>query len=283
MCVVSFACQLSHLSDTDLPHLHALNAAVERIWLPELERQWPELGPLQHAIKVQRNTGTGGCFPLHVDSDLQFSSRILSSVLYLNPDWQTVDGGQLVLYPFPFDRVFVSPTSDRLVLFSSPRMLHRVLPSYVPDRTCLTIWVSHTAPASRRNAQPSISRAPPPRPSASATEETVLAYLLHPSHRLHLARLFYSAEWRASLFESHAPSDARAQLILAHEHDTRRLRQYFEAFLPLLVPGVLFPFAPTGSRADWWRRFTDQCEQSPWFPLSGSHPDPSITIATSAA
>lgn len=256
--------QLSHLSDTDLPHLHALNTAVERAWLPELVRQWPELGVVRHAIKVQCNTGTGGCFPLHVDSDLQYSSRILSSVLYLNPTWQPADGGELVLYPFPFERVVVPPISDRLVMFSSPGMLHRVLPSHVPDRTCLTIWVSQTMP--HRVAQPAVPHAPPPRPSASANEDTVLAYLLHPFHRPHVARLFHSAEWTASLLESHAPSDARARLITAHEHDIRRLRQYFEAFLPLLVPGVLFPFAPTGARADWWRRHLGQCEPPIWFP-----------------
>jgi hypothetical protein len=35
------------------------------------------------------------------------------------------DGGELRLYPFPEAPVDVEPRNDRLVLFSSPRMLHR--------------------------------------------------------------------------------------------------------------------------------------------------------------
>lgn len=48
----------------------------------------------RHSIKVQLNQGARGCFPIHVDSDLQYSGRILSSILYLN-DWKEADGGEV--------------------------------------------------------------------------------------------------------------------------------------------------------------------------------------------
>jgi hypothetical protein len=52
-------------------------------------------------------------------------------------------GGQLRLYPWPAGPpVDLEPRFNRLVLFSSARMVHRVLPSRRPGRACFTIWLS---------------------------------------------------------------------------------------------------------------------------------------------
>lgn len=60
----------------------------------------------------------------------------------VRPGWQPSDGGELRVYPWPQGGpVDIAPLEDRLVLFSSQRMLHRVLPS-ATDRCCFTIWLS---------------------------------------------------------------------------------------------------------------------------------------------
>ena len=69
--------------------------------------------------------GGGGCFPLHYDSDEQVDGRRVTAIFYLNSGWQASHGGHLQLFPFPDPPVQVEPLADRLVLFSSCRMLHR--------------------------------------------------------------------------------------------------------------------------------------------------------------
>ncbi|DBA97947.1 TPA: hypothetical protein ACH3X3_012789 [Trebouxia sp. C0006] len=87
----------------------------------------PQLRLDSQAIKLQCNAGKGGCFPLHYDSDEQVDGRRVTAIFYLNTDWQPSHGGQLQLFPFPDSPVEIAPIADRLVLFSSCRMLHRYL------------------------------------------------------------------------------------------------------------------------------------------------------------
>ena len=75
------------------------------------------------------SAGDGSCFPLHYDSDETVDNRRITAILYLNPDWQQGDGGELKLYPWPHEPVTVEPLHNRLLLFSTCRMLHRSTPS----------------------------------------------------------------------------------------------------------------------------------------------------------
>jgi hypothetical protein len=93
------------------------------------------------AIKLQRNAGDGACFPIHTDTDAAVDGRRVTAIWYLNPGWRPEHGGQLRLYPFPAAPLDIDPLNDRLVLFSSRRMLHRVLPAH-HERYCFTIWLS---------------------------------------------------------------------------------------------------------------------------------------------
>ncbi|KAK3263650.1 hypothetical protein CYMTET_27559 [Cymbomonas tetramitiformis] len=93
------------------------------------------------ALKLQLNEGRGGSFPLHFDSDRELDGRQVTAIVYLNDGWTAEAGGQLRLYPFPEPPVTIEPLFDRLVLFSSPNMLHRVLPS-ATRRLCFTVWLS---------------------------------------------------------------------------------------------------------------------------------------------
>lgn len=71
------------------------------------------------------SAGDESCFPLHYDSDETVDNRRITAILYLNPDWEQGDGGELKLYPWPREPVTVEPLHNRLLLFSTCRMLHR--------------------------------------------------------------------------------------------------------------------------------------------------------------
>lgn len=68
--------------------------------------------------------------------------RQVSSILYLNQDWQDSYGGHLRLYKTPdsdTDYLDISPINGRLVVFLSDTFYHEVLPA-TQDRISLTGW-----------------------------------------------------------------------------------------------------------------------------------------------
>ena len=98
----------------------------------------------------------------------------------------------------------MAPVLDRLVLFSSPHMLHRVLPCHRP-RTCLSMWFS------------SASSPPPPPPLPTRLAHTPLHELLRRHEmRKHLAKAFYAEQWAQSIVDSHPDTDARTAAIQTH-------------------------------------------------------------------
>ncbi len=76
---------------------------------------------------------------MHYDSDESVDSRRITAILYLNPDWQRGDGGELKLYPWPHDPVTVEPLNNRLLLFSTCRMLHRSASTPLPCFQCACV------------------------------------------------------------------------------------------------------------------------------------------------
>ena len=84
----------------------------------------------------------GGAYLRHLD---QFSygtnakSRQLSSILYLNTNWQADDGGELRLYLDENDYIYIFPTADKLVLFLSANFWHEVRPAK-RERASITGW-----------------------------------------------------------------------------------------------------------------------------------------------
>lgn len=125
-----------------VPELDALfhsTALLEALstHLPDYELQFSTSG---RTLKLQRNAGSGGCFPCHYDNPGTPNKRKLTCLLYLNDSWQPGDGGEVQLLPFLEQPVTVAPKMDRVVIFQSDWMLHRVLPSNA-ERYCLTIWL----------------------------------------------------------------------------------------------------------------------------------------------
>jgi Rps23 Pro-64 3,4-dihydroxylase Tpa1-like proline 4-hydroxylase len=197
--------------DTNTTIIEQLNVNLREI---ELNKQ---------AIKLQYNAGEGGCFPIHSDSDPKIDPRIISSILYLNPEWKAGDGGELKLYPFPNSPVVIEPKMDRLVLFSSSNILHRVLPSLATERICLTLWYSGRYLNTYNNDQIQ-------KPLPDASDAQVLQYLSQSKLRKHVAKLVYADEWAQSIRESHEESDGRQQLLETHWRDVQKLQTIFQDY-----------------------------------------------------
>lgn len=73
----------------------------------------------------------GAFYRKHLDVFRDESARRISSVYYLNEDWQEFDGGELVLYHPEENRVLerIAPRAGTLVTFISNRFYHEVLPA----------------------------------------------------------------------------------------------------------------------------------------------------------
>ncbi|GGB97973.1 prolyl 4-hydroxylase subunit alpha [Marinobacterium zhoushanense] len=83
----------------------------------------------------------GAFYKRHLDAFRGQTNRILTTVFYLNTDWQGDDGGELLLYPGQGDCVLerVAPQARRLVVFLSDRFPHEVLPART-DRYSIAGW-----------------------------------------------------------------------------------------------------------------------------------------------
>jgi SM-20-related protein len=73
----------------------------------------------------------GAFYRRHKDAFIGESNRILSVVAYLNPNWCSTDGGELVLYQNEVDTkgIKVQPILGTLVIFLSEEFPHEVLPA----------------------------------------------------------------------------------------------------------------------------------------------------------
>jgi len=90
----------------------------------------------------------GAFYQKHVDAFKTGSNRKISSVLYLNKDWKTHEGGELLLYHEGVDTPFetILPEYGKLVVFLSEEFPHEVLPAN-RSRYSLTGWYRVNTPA----------------------------------------------------------------------------------------------------------------------------------------
>ncbi|MBT1442932.1 2OG-Fe(II) oxygenase [Shewanella sp. JM162201] len=82
----------------------------------------------------------GAFYKKHVDALKGSQNRILTTVFFMNPDWQSEHGGLLKLYEedgTPLEDI--APLMGRLVIFLSERFPHEVLPTEV-DRASIAGW-----------------------------------------------------------------------------------------------------------------------------------------------
>ncbi|BBN60612.1 2OG-Fe(II) oxygenase [Hydrogenovibrio marinus] len=83
----------------------------------------------------------GDFYKKHYDSFRGQATRIVTTVLYLNPEWQPGKGGELVIYKDEEDTqpTLVSPYFGTLAVFMSEEILHEVLPT-LQSRYSITGW-----------------------------------------------------------------------------------------------------------------------------------------------
>ncbi|MCQ4163434.1 2OG-Fe(II) oxygenase [Tahibacter harae] len=85
----------------------------------------------------------GAGYARHRDRFRDDDARVLSSVLYLNADWDAADGGALRLY-LPGGDQDVVPRGGTLVLFLSAEIEHEVLPAR-RERLSIAGWFRRRA------------------------------------------------------------------------------------------------------------------------------------------
>jgi len=189
-----------------------------------LKMRWdePTRALVKMSVKLQVNAGNGGCFPIHFDSDASLDSRRLTVLSYLNENWAPGDGGELVLYPFPREKVTVEPKFGRVVLFSSQFGLHRVLPSNAKERFMFTMWCFASTMQEPRKMEV---------PGSDAMLQ--LRGLLSLSIRKHLAKVVLADEWATSIVEAHADDDARTVALQTHWDEVELITKVLTSNFPL--------------------------------------------------
>ncbi len=83
----------------------------------------------------------GGFYKTHRDSFKGQANRMVTTVLYLNPNWQDDWGGELVLYD-DFETLQlakIKPEMGKMVIFMSEQIPHEVLPTKQP-RASVAGW-----------------------------------------------------------------------------------------------------------------------------------------------
>uniref|UniRef100_A0A383WJL7 Fe2OG dioxygenase domain-containing protein n=1 Tax=Tetradesmus obliquus TaxID=3088 RepID=A0A383WJL7_TETOB len=208
----------------------------------------PQLRLDSAAIKMQHNEGGGGCFPMHFDSDELLDGRRVTAIFYLNQHWKPSHGGQLRLYPFPAPPVDIDPLQDRLVLFATTRMLHRVLPSRAP-RSCFTIWLSE----GRSKAAGVAPKPLLPPPDSGQPSEALWRFLMQPAVRQHVCKLAYADEWERSILESHPACEATEGALDKHRQEVAAISKALSKFQPglgqLLSAAAVLDAASRASQA----------------------------------
>ena len=238
--------EMHNLDEEILSTVPALRAVAEnRSTLTLLNVMIPSTSnnQLHHqVVKLQKNTGDGGCFPLHFDADALVDGRKITQLTYLNPEWKPGDGGELILYPFPMDKpIVIEPIMGRTVLFAAQHMLHRVAPSNANERLCFTTWFfaknggkgmdgdkAEDSDKSDNNSSDNTSSDTPYSPVAWQQARE----LCKPHLRKHLQKAVFAEQWAASILESHPPSPVRDLVLATHQEEVEKIMRALAGKFP---------------------------------------------------
>jgi Rps23 Pro-64 3,4-dihydroxylase Tpa1-like proline 4-hydroxylase len=250
--VISSLFPKPHIYETELlPNILPLTPILNDIQtqlIPHLERIFqrylPELEIFSGstAIKVQINRSLGA-FNYHYDSPGgKKDTRRLTCLLYLNEEYTESDGGQIKLQPFLSSAVEIVPSFNRMVLFRSDVMLHRVLTA-LKHRVCMTIWFHGKSEEEQAiNDQMLIPKHAAHSQNSAQDEleqdyiDSMLKFLKYPAYQRSLSKCIYFDEWKESIGAAHAGS-GDVQLIQSLEADVKRLLQlnHVGSLVPMLM------------------------------------------------
>uniref|UniRef100_A0A6B2LA22 Prolyl 4-hydroxylase alpha subunit domain-containing protein n=1 Tax=Arcella intermedia TaxID=1963864 RepID=A0A6B2LA22_9EUKA len=210
---------LAFLAKKEMPRLvEILNASYPDLELTELDH-----------MKLQINYGNGS-FPMHFDthSSTARSRRHLTFILYLNPSWTTRSGGEIRLYPLPYPSIDIAPLNDRVALFCSHSMLHRVMPSH-DSRYCFSLWFA------------SKSSIPFPVKLREKVEgfDEILHFLFDKEKRRMLSKILYAEEWEQSVRESFGDLPEVEDSMSLHWKEVKKLEIAFSPELIALLKEYL--------------------------------------------
>ncbi len=117
---------------------------------PNERRLLTQLDDLRHALNLALFAGLeqiechyahyapGARYGRHLDRFRENDQRVVSCVIYLNPQWPTDAGGELRIHDG--DACFdIPPSGARAVFFRSERFPHEVLPA-TQDRFSIAVW-----------------------------------------------------------------------------------------------------------------------------------------------
>jgi SM-20-related protein len=83
---------------------------------------------------------TGAAYGVHVDRHVDSNARVVSAVIYLNPDWPADAGGELVIYDDEnAPKLTLAPDGGTLVLFMSDDTPHEAKAA-TRDRWSIAGW-----------------------------------------------------------------------------------------------------------------------------------------------
>ena len=111
-----------------------------------------ELSVSSFNAKLAVTSPGGSVYPLHIDNSQGLTAgdtRKLTCIIYLNPDYQDGDGGELRIISDTRESVALCPDGGRMVMFWSDEIPHEVLPTAPDadascdskDRYALTLWI----------------------------------------------------------------------------------------------------------------------------------------------
>lgn len=133
-------------------------SATGKLWLEWIERLKVELNRqlLLGLFSFESHFAhypPGAFYKRHVDAFKGEANRVLSMVVYLNPNWQAADGGELVIYLENGSEVKVTPQFATLVTFLSEDFPHEVLPAKA-DRYSIACWFRQNSSSANRADPP---------------------------------------------------------------------------------------------------------------------------------
>lgn len=129
--------------------LQTLPEALSEASLPTADIQ---LSNSAFNAKLAVTSPGGSVYPMHIDNPEGLAmgdTRKLTCILYLNPSYQPLDGGELQLVVEKNKIINLTPEGGRLVVFWSDAIPHQVLPTAPNadssdksfDRYALTVWI----------------------------------------------------------------------------------------------------------------------------------------------